>query len=34
VGKLGTIAQEAIGLMRGRNFGWKTFWDSKPKSSR
>jgi hypothetical protein len=27
VGKLRTIAQEAIDLMRGHNFGWKIFWD-------
>jgi hypothetical protein len=30
VGKLRTIGQEALRLMRGINFGWKTFWDSKP----
>jgi len=26
MGKLRTIAQVTIGLMRGHNFGWKTFW--------
>ena len=30
VGKLRTIVQGAIGLMRRHNFGWKAFWDSKP----
>ena len=31
--KLRTISQEAIGRMRGRNFGWKDFWDSNPEWS-
>jgi hypothetical protein len=31
--KLRTISQEAIGRMRGRNFDWKAFWDSKPQWS-
>ena len=30
MGKLRTIVQEAIGLMRGHNFGWKAFWVSNP----
>jgi hypothetical protein len=30
MGKLRTIAQEEIGLLRGHNFGWKAFWDSNP----
>ena len=28
VDKLMTFAQEAIGVMRGRYFGWKVVWDS------
>jgi hypothetical protein len=27
VGKMKTIVQEKIGLMRGHTFGWKAFWD-------
>ena len=30
MGKPGTIAQEAIGLMTGDDFGCKAFWDSNP----
>ena len=30
MGKLRTIAQEEMGLMRGHNFGWKAFWDLNP----
>jgi hypothetical protein len=30
VGKLRTIALEAIGLIRGHNFGWNAFWYSNP----
>ena len=30
MGKLRTITQEAVGLMRGHNFGWKAFLDSNP----
>jgi len=26
VGKLRTTAQEAIGLIREHNFGWRAFW--------
>ena len=33
VGKLRTVAHEAIGVMRGRDFGWKAFWDSNPEWS-
>jgi hypothetical protein len=33
VDKLRTIAQEAIGLMRGHCFGWKAFWHSNPEWS-
>jgi hypothetical protein len=33
VSKLRTIAGEAIGLMRGYNFGWKAFWDWNPELS-
>ena len=25
-----SIAQEAIGLLKGHNFGWKVFWNSNP----
>ena len=30
MGKQMTFAEEEIGLMRGRNFGWKAFWGSNP----
>jgi hypothetical protein len=30
VGKLRTIDQEAVGLIREHNFGWKAFWYSNP----
>ena len=30
VDKLRTFSQEAIGLITGRYFGWKTVWDSNP----
>jgi hypothetical protein len=30
MGKLRTIAQEAISVMQGQNFGWKAFWDLNP----
>ena len=33
MGKLRTIAQEAIVLMGGYCFGWKAFWDSNPEWS-
>jgi len=33
VDKVRTIAQEAIGLVRGRNSGWKALWDSNPEWS-
>jgi hypothetical protein len=32
-GKLRTIAQDEIGLMRGHNFGWQAFRDSSPERS-
>jgi hypothetical protein len=34
VGNLRTIVPEVIGLIRGHNFGWKAFWDSKQECSR
>jgi hypothetical protein len=30
VDKLRTILQEAVGLLKWHNFGWKAFWDSDP----
>jgi hypothetical protein len=31
LGKLRTIAHEALHVMRGLNFGWKAFWNSNRK---